>query len=400
MVPATVMVPLIPPPASRVLVPPLLACLPMAFASTQPPPALLPLLVPILRQRLQFLTSPRPEATSWLSLLCWDTNEASLLSSVVEEAAATGAFEPHPVSGEIDLPVDAPVSYRRLDSETLQARLPLAPTFELTVICGWCVDESDGGAEWKWKVAELLPRGRPADGLENPPWLATIEQTEQEYKTTVRQKDILVWGATAGSPVNGISMADNDDDDDYWARYDHSAGQTPGMNSNHGQTRQVTDPDSYFDRYANVQPALDADDLSNAPDETGASSVNGDLIASIIQQHAESIRAKSEREKHSGAGMQDAGVTISDRRLEHQLGDSTVLPLRHPRPSSTSSSNSDMVNKLEETAENQSAAAAAVARHISTTVQSLFRLAKHTGISRADFEGIVQQGLYAPALDE
>ncbi|KAL9032118.1 MAG: hypothetical protein Q9180_006688, partial [Flavoplaca navasiana] len=75
----------IPPPAAETLLPPLLACLPTAFASTRPPPALLPLLSPILRQRVQLLSgSTSSPSDSWLTKLTWDPTKAEGLAPVVE----------------------------------------------------------------------------------------------------------------------------------------------------------------------------------------------------------------------------------------------------------------------------------------------------------------------------
>src|ERR1700722_5722616 len=103
------MVMYIPPPAPRDLLPPLLACLPTAFASSRPPPALLPLLSPILRQRVQLLS-----CESWLPLLCWDAHAASKLPGIIENIQ----LEPPPVSGEVELRDVETIQYRRLDPET------------------------------------------------------------------------------------------------------------------------------------------------------------------------------------------------------------------------------------------------------------------------------------------
>lgn len=144
------MVELINAPDSRALLPPLLACLPTAFVSPQPPPALLPLLSPILRQRLQILTSVSTSPDeSWLKLLCWDNAKAERLQSIVENTT----FEPHPVSGEIELTDDMPATYKRIDDETLQS-LVVLPEYSLAVIYLWCPDDEHGRG---WRVAELLP---------------------------------------------------------------------------------------------------------------------------------------------------------------------------------------------------------------------------------------------------
>ena len=120
-----------PPPDSRELLPPLLACLPTSFVSPRPPPALLPLLSPLLRQRVNFLsTNNTSRSDGWLPLLSWDTQRAAKLAPVVERMH----LEPHPVSGELELDDVRPAKYRRLDEETLHSRLEVEQ-FELLVFC-------------------------------------------------------------------------------------------------------------------------------------------------------------------------------------------------------------------------------------------------------------------------
>ncbi|KAI7012833.1 hypothetical protein KC355_g5283, partial [Hortaea werneckii] len=78
-----------PQPDSRGLLPPLLACLPTAFLAPRPPPALLPLLAPVLRQKLNYISSGND---GWLPLLSWDKERAAKLPATVERIQV----EPHP----------------------------------------------------------------------------------------------------------------------------------------------------------------------------------------------------------------------------------------------------------------------------------------------------------------
>jgi len=141
----------VPPPDPQTLLPPLLACLPAGLVSTRPPPALLPLLSPILRQRVNIFTAPSPSSTpeSWLRLLCWGAEKADGVLTLVEGIT----FELHPVSGEIELPDEITVAYKRVDEETLRAQIQL-PEYGLNVLYEWCVNDPDGGTGWR--VAELL----------------------------------------------------------------------------------------------------------------------------------------------------------------------------------------------------------------------------------------------------
>ncbi|KAJ2966255.1 hypothetical protein NQ176_g10234 [Zarea fungicola] len=137
------------------LLTPILPALPPAAASSDPAPALLPFLAPILRQRVQFLSSASQEP--WLRLLCYDATKAARLAELV----SSGALEPHPVSGEveIDWDYDAETRYRRIDLETLQALVSLSEqglAFQLV----YCVNDPDGGADG-WRIAEVTVAEKP-----------------------------------------------------------------------------------------------------------------------------------------------------------------------------------------------------------------------------------------------
>ncbi|PGH09610.1 hypothetical protein AJ79_05666 [Helicocarpus griseus UAMH5409] len=384
------MVDSIPSPDPQTLLPPLLACL-AAFASPSPPPALLPLLSPILRQRVQILSSvSQSPSDPWLRLLCWGALKAERLQNIIN----TASFEPHPVSGEIEIPDDdVPVSYKRLDPETLRSQLPLHE-HNITVLYVWCPTDQEGGGPG-WRVAEVLPGDSLKDEVET--WSKSIAEAN-EY----RQLKILreaVHEAEGESTALKIAQPqlkgpeqEEDDDDDYWAQYDNTPGRTPlqqspapNLNQN-GLGPQQNGSDSYFARYSEVQPALDNVDLSINPNEVGESTLNGDAIASIIQRQSEAVNA----DKPNGTPL------FPD---DHHPTESHI-PLSHPRPSSASSCGSDAVSKLEQTAENQSMAEMGVKHHISSNIKSLFRLARTTGISKAEFESIVKKELDLLSLVE
>lgn len=375
------MVELINPPDPRSLLPPLLACLPLAFVSPRPPPAILPLLSPILRQRVQFLTSVSTSPTdSWLQLLCWDSEKAERLQRIIDGAT----FEPHPVSGEIELPDDIPVTYKRIDDETLRARV-VVPDYSLTVIYLWCPTDEQGGGRG-WRVAELLPRESPAEDESN--WAVSIGEANVQAKDKLFE-DVLGGDnaneerAKVDSEQSKAEAEDEDDDDDYWARYDATPGRTPGVktpapptgSSNlrpPGQTES-----SYFSQYADVQPAMDSHDPEEEQPEVGPSSLNGDILANLLRRQVNGFDA-ADAPRTNGYAQGDAPSEEAARRLSH------------PRPESASSNNSDAVAKLETEAASQSSYEVGVKQHIGTSIKSLFRLAKTTGMSRADFQSLVQ----------
>ncbi|KAJ5166598.1 uncharacterized protein N7482_005379 [Penicillium canariense] len=369
------MVELISPPDPRALLPALLACLPTAFVSPRPPPVLLPLLSPILRQRIQILTSVSTSSSeSWLRLLCWDTIKAERLQAIVDEAT----FEPHPVSGEIELPTEIPVTYKRIDDETLRAQV-LLPEYRLTVIYLWCPDDEQGGGRG-WRVAELLPRELPAD--DESSWAPSIGEANDQAKEKLLA-DALDDRIDGPAVDDGPAAEDDheDEDDDYWAQYDATPGnKTPAVRAGSStfQPSGLSEA-SYFSQYSDVQPAMDNHDPEEEQPEVGPSSLNGDMLANLLRRQVNGLNGDSARTNGYSAGEVPS--------------DAAAQALSHPRPASTSSSNSDAVARLEQEAASQSTYEVGVKQHIGTSIKSLFRLAKATGMSRGEFQGLVQTEL-------
>lgn len=377
------MVELINPPDPRVLLPPVLACLPTAFVSPLPPPALLPLLSPILRQRVKILTSVSSSPNeSWLQLLCWDSAKAERLQSVVDGVE----FEPHPVSGEIDLPEEIPVTYKRIDEETLRALLVL-PDYRLSVIYLWCPTDEEGGGPG-WRVAEVLPREAPADDEQT--WAPSISEANSAAKDKL-YSDVLdlptrETGAGNGSaqPPAQQQEEEEEDDDAYWAQYDATPSRTPGPKTPAPQGASTLGPSglsetSYFSQYGDVQPAMDNHDPDEAQPEVGPTSLNGDILASLLRRQT--------GEADSDEKPRTNGYAAGDENAARELN--------HPRPSSgsVSSASSDHVARLEQEAESQSTYEVGVKQHIGSSIKGLFRLAKATGMSRADFQSLVHTEL-------
>ncbi|KAL3475368.1 hypothetical protein BJX99DRAFT_159893 [Aspergillus californicus] len=359
------MVELIPPPEPRTLLPPLLACLPTAFVSPQPPPALLSLLSPILRQRVQILTSVSASSTdSWIRLLCWDAGKAERLQSLVDGAD----FEPHPVSGEIELPSDIPVAYKRVDDETLHSRV-IIPDYDLKVVYIWCPKEEKSPG---WLVAEVLPFEQEDDGT----WYFSIGDANSHAKENIVEDALKSAEKDERTTAN---QDEGDDDDDYWAQYDATPGRTPSVKASAPTGLPLTQQQgpsesSYFSQYADVQPAMDSHDPDEEHPELGPSSLAGDMLAEFVKRNL---------------------GNVDDKESTHPdySGQTNGMPLSHPRPASASSSSSEAVAKLEHEAESQSSYEVGVKQHIGSNIKSLFRLAKATGISRAEFQSLVQTEL-------
>ena len=386
----------IPPPDARNLLPPLLACLATANATRQPPPALLPLLSPILRQRVQLLAS-----SNWLPLLCWDSEAASQLPDIVSNLHV----EPHPASGEIEVEDPDEILYRRSDAETLHARLVLgeygiAPTYL------WCTGGEQGD---RWELSELRGTGNIDDGTE---WFKSMSEAAD---AGFRRKENNV-NSVSSQPKSSLSQepqpsAPNDEEEDdgsYWAAYDQTPGRTPNKQSPAPQTNsrvQIGPTQSeleYFARYASeVQPAMDPHDPDEEAAGPGESTLNGNSFGFSQQEPLESTRQLADT-THSGTNVDnDRRDSPYDSKPEHieSINEDPHHGLSHPRPSSSASSTS--VERLEREAANSSQAELAIKQHISTDIKSLFRLARASGIQREEFERIIKRELEVlPLLEQ
>lgn len=363
------MVELIPPPDPQRLLPPLLACLPTAFASHRPPPALLPLVSPILRQRLQLITSSSSSPSeNWLCLLCWDKEKADELKDVV----GNGTFEPHPTSGEIEIGEIGTTKYKRLDQETLRSQIMLSD-WSLTALYLWC-SESEGGAGWK--LAELLPYD--SDLERNPTWSQSIAEANES------SRERMVTEAIQDAKAAELMTMGHEEDEDYWAQYDKTPTRTTAQIESRAPGWGIGHPEGdYYSRYSEVQPAMDSYDPSEDVNEIGNSSLHGDILATIIRrrsEHTENL-ASSQR-KNSGL---QTGLTESPEAPVSQL---------HPSSSSLSSSaRSNPVARLEATAGQQPEAEIGIRQHISTTLKTLYGLANSAGMEREEFDCIIRREL-------
>lgn len=374
-----------PPPNPRELLPPLLACLPTSFISPQAPPALLPLLAPILRQRVSYLSSGGSSGKDgWLPLLSWDPQNALKLPAAVERMI----LEPHPVSGEIELDDVPPAKYRRLDEETLQSRLE-AEQFDLVSTFVWVDSDEHGGTGPGWKLADLKSLEDVEDGTT---WYDTLLEANRAamQPESVRTNGNGVHHAYSTPPLQSQRYQEEDDGDEYWASYDRTLENTtpapapaPIQTSTSVANRQRTTSElEYFDRYGvEVQPALDSHD----PDEHYPEIVGNSTLTGGALVHAQASSAQS-------------GNLAPPLHPAHggQLGQE---PISMPRPRSPTSSQGS-VDRLEERAAAMSSeqpqndqAQRGIQQHISTDIKSLFRLARSAGMERSEFERIVRTEL-------
>jgi len=364
------MVELISPPQPHNLLPPLLACLPTAFASSRPPPALLSLLSPILNQRLSLISSTsHSNSDNWLRLLCWDNDKAGTLKDIIEN----GTFEPHPVSGEIEVGDVGTLKYKRLDQETLRAQIPLQD-WSLIALYLWCAGGEGGNG---WKLAELLPYD--GDTVLDDSWSTSIlEANESSHERIMSEALRDAEAADRKASVGG--------DDDYWAMYDRTPARTPAIkrspapNADHPTFRSRFGSEDYYAQYGDVQPAMDNHDPSEEVEEAGQSSLNGNALENLLSRRSEQA---SEAELPAYQPMEE----------ERNFDEPTVI-VNQPQPTSPASvAGSDTIGRLEQTAERQAASEIGIRQHISTSMKSMFRLAKSAGFDREEFERMVNREL-------
>ena len=254
-----------PPPDATKLLLPFLKCLPLAFERPEPPPAILPLLSPILRQRVKLHADECEIWTaSWIPFLCWDSVEAEELVSIAQHDMS---FDTNHVHGKLELGQLETAQYRKLDEETVQSRIRVSE-LSIAVFCTWCTNDTEG-AEDGWRISEVKPyRSYASD--DSSLWYSTIDAAYTMHgEDLVQAKRPAVVGKQSINGNGHVSKTEVDedtDDDDYWSRYDQGQSETPAGAAAPGQARvrspAADEEGDYYNRYDNVQPEMDADDPS------------------------------------------------------------------------------------------------------------------------------------------
>ncbi|KAM3419257.1 hypothetical protein BST61_g5195 [Cercospora zeina] len=342
----------------------------------------------------------RSTATSIHAAWAHDYSGSNLqLSRGAQLPQAVGQMnlEPHPVSGELELEDVSAVKYRRLDQETLQVRLE-AEQFNLLPIYVWCENDEHGSSGAGWRLAELRTLNAFNDGTD---WFDTAHEANNAAGKAHKAQATL--GTHAAQVGSGSDM--DDSNDDYWAAYDRTPGQTPARTPAKrspapfasGLARQLPDreEDDYYARYGEeVQPAMDSHDPDEDTGEVGQSSLNGPLNGHVAAPApADSADYRTSLQPHDAWGAKDSAIASANERSPEQK-DHEQLSM--PRPISPASSHSS-VDRLEEKAAEMSTAneyaQRAVKQHISTDIKSLFRLARASGMDREEFVHVVQREL-------
>lgn len=384
------------PPNPAELLAPFLPALPAAAISTHPAIGILPLLSPILRQRVNILSST--STGPWLRLLCYDTAKAAKLAEITQN----GSLEPHPVSGEVevDWDYDAEIRFRRLDQETLQALVALE-NLGLAFQLVYCVNDQEGGGNG-WRVGEVTVADKPSPffAFEG---VSSIEEADRQFAESKAKKEAPKASAPAHNtlhvPNGGHHEEEEDDDDDYWARYDATPSRTPAQKQSPAppSVNVSQAPNShlassaeadYFAQYDDVQPAMDPHDPDEEVEQARLAPPLG--LGRVVTH--DSTEANELNETQGAWTLAD--IEKSDSRRSSRDDADRVAALVHPRPESSASSNgSETVAKLEATAGRQEQNEFGVKQHVSRSIRSLFLLARTSGIDREEFERLVHDEL-------
>ncbi|KAF4948455.1 hypothetical protein FGADI_9652 [Fusarium gaditjirri] len=385
----------LPSPDTAQLLAPFLPALPPSAISTEPAIGILPLLSPILRQRVKLLSTSSTEP--WIRLLCYDQAKIPELIQI----AQGGSLEPHPVSGEVevDWDYDAEVRFRRVDEETLQALVAL-PTLSLAFQLIYCVGDVEGGGDG-WRVGEVTIADKPSPFLQFG-GASSIAEAERQFRETQAKVTNQAKYANGHGHGNNLHIPhsgheEEEDDDDYWARYDATPSRTPAQKqspappskstSQIGGVRAPSAEDAYFAQYDSVQPAMDSHD----PDEEeAAAQIAPPLGLRRTQESAEAIELNETQGAWTLTEIEKSDSSPT------QNGDDTErhAALLHPRPASSASSNgSETVAKLEASAGKQTQNEFGVKQHVSRSIRSLFMLSRASGIDRQEFESLVRAEL-------
>ncbi|GAP85946.1 hypothetical protein SAMD00023353_0300500 [Rosellinia necatrix] len=378
------------PPDIRQVVGPLIPSLRAAAVSLQPSESVLPLLTPILRQRVQLLSFSSTN-DPWIRLLCYDTSKVPRLT----EIAQGERLEPHPVSGEveIDWDLDVDTRFRRLDEETLQA-LVVIGELELAFRLVYCIVDDEGDS---WRVGEVTVQDTPSP-FSSFGGVSTIDEAERQFRESKQPKTVSASVTSSLlRPQNSRPAAqeDEDDDDDYWARYDATPGtKTPAMKRSPApQTTQTynnaSNEDDYYAQYDDVQPAMDNHD----PDEEVDVDVSPPLgLSSKATGAAQNANSDGEVAENGIQGSWMLAEPSRSSSAQSRSGDELSIVQPCPRPASSAGSNAS-VEKLEAAAARQEQNDFGVKQHVSRSIKSLFLLSQASGIDREEFERMVKTEL-------
>lgn len=386
---------------SQILLP-FLSQLPTAFSSPKPPPTLPPLLAPITRARLHHLSfnNNRP----WPVYLTWSSSDSG--NDLYEHLMEQDYYFLHV---EISPSLYSSRGIQRVDKETLHAAVEI-PEIGIVVVYIYVVlDDIEPKTEWKVFDVRLLD----TDIHQEEDWRPTVREAEESYKISHPQgqgknKSVAVetnGTNTSAQQADDKATGDNDDDDDddYWGRYDEEDSESvasPGE-----QTRPAETDDDYYNRYSNVQPAMDPEDPT-LPTAFNPTSATTNPALNNNNEHSSNIHAPIPQKPVSSLPLSipppQTGVSYDN----HPISSSSPPPLspsytiqskstavtQHTNAPALNSNNIN-VEKLEQQAQVDEKFETAIRQHVSTSMKSLYRLWKVSGMEKEEFDAVIKTEL-------
>jgi hypothetical protein len=325
----------------------------------------------------------------------------------------------------VDWESDVDLRYRRIDEETLEAYVSLRE-FELSVKLLWCTGDQEGGGD-QWRIGEVSGLDSFSTSNSTQQGCESIGEADDRFKEATLNDSKLRESDThkSGHGMNGNAQPtvapEEEDDDAYWAQYDNTPARTPavknspapGSMQNSSTSRAHNSEDAYYAQYASVQPAMDNHDpdeaSQNGPTESTLSRSSlthepHDSPSHYEHNHDHDHDHDHDPELSSSSHVWASSLLPLPQPAEPPTYDSAFPPtfplpepdaeVLQPRPtSSNSSSSSQTVERLENTAAALGHSEMGVKQHISTSVKSLFRLARAAGMERGEFERLVRTEL-------
>lgn len=292
-------------------------------------------------------------------------------------------LEPHPVSGEVELDIDLKRidrAYARLDEETMVTKIVIEE-LGMEVRGTYCLNDTEGGGSG-WRISEVGTIGASFKGeAGHTAWSISTREAEEEWRTK-------------STPKAAEEQEEEEDDDAaYWAQYDNEASSTPAPPTQPSpapqQMRSGDAEEDYYARYGSVQPAMDGHD----PDET-VEGVDSGLGSHHVAQYNHTSTSKPRESSHivqprphssshssTSSGARSAIVSALEDKAEAdsiQHSPVVVSPL-HLSPSSQPSVDRETQSEV------------AIRQHISTSLKSMYRLARATGMDREAFKELVER---------
>jgi len=314
---------------------------------------------------------------------------------------------------------------QRVDQETLHAAVEIPEIGIVVVYLYVALDDVEPKSGWKVFDVRLLD----VDIHQEEGWKSTVKDAEEFYQISHPQvqgksKNIgletkrLENGGSNLIPQQGGDEVigdgaddDDDDDDDYWGRYDEEDSES--VASPDEPSRPTETDDDYYNRYSNVQPAMDPEDptlpTTSVPAAVPTTNDNQNSLSNIhspipqkpvsslplsIQPPQTSISNDNNNHDIPSSSPPSLSPTYtvqskSTAITQHTTNTNTNAPLLQ----AGTNRNSIHIEKSEQQAEVDEKFETAIRQHVSTSMKSLYRLWKVSGMEKDEFDAVIKTEL-------